>query len=154
MSQSRIAIAAVTLLVLGIGSAAAGGIYRWVDDQGRVHYGDRPPADGKGVGNLPGPASPTPDSGAAERRQRRQRLLDTFATERQERQAQAARDRSQRAELRRRCTLAHNRLTDFERANLLYRQGKDGQRQYLSDADRAAAIAGLREGIARNCKGG
>lgn len=32
------------LLVLDAGEAAAAGIYRWVDAEGGVHFGDRPPA--------------------------------------------------------------------------------------------------------------
>lgn len=31
------------LLLLALGTAAAGEVYRWVDDNGVLHYGDRPP---------------------------------------------------------------------------------------------------------------
>jgi murein DD-endopeptidase MepM/ murein hydrolase activator NlpD len=34
---------AVLLALLSLGAMAAGQVYRWVDQQGRVHYGDRPP---------------------------------------------------------------------------------------------------------------
>ena len=35
---------AIALLTLAPAIAHAGEIHRWVDDDGRVHYGDRPPA--------------------------------------------------------------------------------------------------------------
>lgn len=44
-------IAALLLASLGAGTHATGQVYRWVDWQGRVHYGDRPPA-GASAGTI------------------------------------------------------------------------------------------------------
>ena len=49
LSQIRVIAAAGAAALLGattlIGTAEATGIYRWVDADGTVHFGDRPPPD-------------------------------------------------------------------------------------------------------------
>lgn len=49
----------VGLLVLVCAAAQAGEVYRWVDKQGRVHYGDRPKHDAEQVHIAPPPATGT-----------------------------------------------------------------------------------------------
>lgn len=39
------ALAVAVALAIAVPAGHAGQVYRWVDKQGRVHYGDRPPAD-------------------------------------------------------------------------------------------------------------
>jgi hypothetical protein len=34
-------------LLLALPAIASGQVYRWTDEAGRVHYGDKPPADRK-----------------------------------------------------------------------------------------------------------
>lgn len=56
------------LLLLGVlwcGSGIAQGVYRWVDETGRVHYGDRPPAQAEKLDIAPptmGLGNTLPDS--------------------------------------------------------------------------------------------
>jgi murein DD-endopeptidase MepM/ murein hydrolase activator NlpD len=64
--MSRLAAPAAVLLVAGMLALAAPApgsdrIYRWVDRQGRVHYGDRPPANAPpaAVRTIPVPVEPT-----------------------------------------------------------------------------------------------
>ena len=46
-------VLAVACVALALGSLAhAGKVYRWVDKNGVVHYGDRPPADGQKNGEV------------------------------------------------------------------------------------------------------
>lgn len=40
--------------------AASAGVYRWVDENGKVHYGDRPPAQAEQLNPPPPPADPDP----------------------------------------------------------------------------------------------
>ncbi len=42
-SRALVLLFAACLASLSLGAFAAGQVYRWVDKQGRVHYGDRPP---------------------------------------------------------------------------------------------------------------
>ena len=38
-------------------------IYKWTDTDGKVHYGNRPPADGQPAQTLNIPSQPTPAGG-------------------------------------------------------------------------------------------
>lgn len=43
------------LLFLLIGGISEAGVYKWVDESGRVHYGDHPP-EGEGAQSVAAPA--------------------------------------------------------------------------------------------------
>jgi len=61
----------IWLLLVALGTASAAGVYRWVDGQGRVHYGDRPPGDAAAESlALPDAPSGETQSSITERYQR------------------------------------------------------------------------------------
>lgn len=142
---------AACVMALGIALAAAGGeIYRWTDEQGNVHYGDRPAGAGaEAVEVAPAPAT---QPGADERRDRRRKLLDVWEEEKaieQRAQEQAEAERARRA---RNCRVARRRLEMFRRASLLYEEGADGQRRYFSDAERQQALEQARAAVTHWCR--
>lgn len=51
--------------------AASAGAYRWVDENGKVHYGDQPPAGAQRLQTPPKPAQPR-DSSTDDKRKRPQ----------------------------------------------------------------------------------
>ncbi len=137
---------------------ARGEIYRWVDGDGKVHFGDRPPP--RASESVPLPDSAPPRLSVDERRRREERrraqrrLLEVYREER--RAAEAARDEAQRqeAERERRCAAARQRLADYERAQGLYDTLPDGSRRYLSRAERRAETEKARQAVAHWCDGG
>lgn len=152
----RLHATALAVLILAAGAANAE-VYRWVDDQGQVHYGDRPPKQaGRAATGSRVPIAPPPpvDASAAERAKRRDKFLKTLSQERAERRAAEAKARQARTEHAQKCQRARKTLALYERSNLLYRKGKDDNRDYMSDAERDATIKTLREGIDRSCKSG
>jgi hypothetical protein len=54
----RIALTAL-LLMVALQGGAAGKTYRWVDDQGKVHYGDQPPPNAAEITPGKPPAAKT-----------------------------------------------------------------------------------------------
>lgn len=117
-------IRALWLLLLMLPAGAAESqVYKWQDEQGRVHYGSRPPAGAPAepVKIREAPA-PSPDAGlrASEKallnevkaREREEAKLQQKATERDAerrvREAKAAADRQER------CVRAQRRLRDVE----------------------------------------
>ncbi len=142
------------LLLLMAGSAVAGA-YRWVDAQSKVHFGDHPPQEGGQALDIPNEAAsaPAPDQQRldAERRARQRKLLQSFQADR--RAQQAARER-RAAELKAhetKCTEARKRLQRYETLALLYRDLPNGERRYLSPAERRQLIAAARDNAARLC---
>lgn len=142
-----------TLMLVLAGAAAAADVYKWVDDQGKVHYGDRPPARGEPADTLALPPAPSRDADLAERAFMRQRLLDAFEAERREQQQTDAEARSAKRALESRCAELERKLARFERANVVYTVDDNGERAYMSDDDRQRAAEAAREWISKHCGG-
>lgn len=83
----------ILLIVLGLlaGAAQAGEAYRWVDAEGKVHYGDRPPADTKEVETRKIPAD-NPDAATLEAIKRKQRPVVLYVAPNCAEPCQLARD--------------------------------------------------------------
>lgn len=141
----------VLAVLLGLWAAApAAEVYRWVDEHGRVHYGDRPRHADQPPLQLQAPA-PAADPELEQRRQRRDRLLRIFAEDRAREQA-ATRERAA-AELQRRrdCQRARESMHRLERGGRYYTLDGNGERRYLSDTERARAMADWRAEARRLC---
>lgn len=46
MPRSTVPRLTTALLLLACGPALAAGVYKWTDEKGRVHFGDRPAQEG------------------------------------------------------------------------------------------------------------
>lgn len=137
------------LSCLYLSSNASAEIYKWVDDQGRTHYGDRPAnqADSLEVdvskkGHM--------DSDV-DRAEKRQRLLNAMQEDRLREQQEADKQREQQQHAQRRCIYAKDRLKQYERAGYLYRLDKDGNRVVTSTEKREQMTEQLRKDIRKNC---
>lgn len=143
-------LAAVLALTL-VGTPALAEVYKWVDAEGNVHYGDRPPSSGQESRSLSLPSTPERDSDHRERSLKQRRLLEAFEVERadQERvEAEAADAKRERAH---KCEQARRTLANFERANIVYTTDENGARVYMSDEDRRGAAANARAWIRKHC---
>lgn len=141
-------VLSLLLAIAGRGTEAAT-VYRWVDEQGQVHFGDRPGARGAETLRIESaPATPA----ATDRSERVRRLLDEYATVRNEREAAAARRGEEAAERKRLCAEARDRLKSYEEASSLYTLDAEGQRRYLDETGRATALAAARDEIGSLCR--
>ena len=140
---------------------AAAGVYKWVDDQGRVHYGDRPhgqqaeqvdvkPAPASAPSSTPGPGEQATSD--EDRQNKQQRLLDAYATERARKKAELEKKKSDRAEKKRKCTVAKDNLKRMKQAGRMFAYDKEGKRQYYSDDERSASLTQYQKQISKHCK--
>ena len=143
----------IPFLCLSSPLPAVADVYRWVDADGQVHYGESPPSEGARKIELPeaSESSPEPDREAADRRARQQRLLDAYEHERERKEAAAAdASRARQADAARCADLRqHWRRLSF--AGPVYYQSPDGGRDYLNDEQREAAKQRLRPAYAAAC---
>jgi hypothetical protein len=133
------ALLVACLATLSFGSAAAGEIYRYVDDDGNVNYVDRP-TGAPDEQRLSIASEPT-DAGAVEARVAARR---SAANEDDE--AEAA-----RAEQEQKCRDYRERLERYVTSRRLYRENEAGERVYLDEAQRREARAKVEELIAKSC---
>jgi predicted RNA polymerase sigma factor len=129
-------ITATLILSVALASAAsANEIYKWTDEDGNVHYTDKPVDQTSERLDI---ASSSTNNEAV--RAQTQARLD-----RQSEAAEAAANAPKgptaeelRAEARERsdkCATYQARLTKFTQSRRLYREDEDGERVYLDDAD-------------------
>ena len=143
-------VLAGTTLVSG---ALAGEIYKYVDEDGNVQYGDRP-TGASGEERMAivytGTSSSSLDSQSkrheaymAEREERR-----VARQEQAEADEQAAIDREQRAA---KCQESRSTLERYLQSNRLYRQDESGEREYLDEAQILEARQKVEDRIKEYC---
>jgi hypothetical protein len=141
---------AVLLGVALLASPAFGqAVYKWTDEQGRVHYGDRPThSNASSVGTTAPPAS---DPAAVERRVQEQRLLEAFAEERREQKERAVKAEQDEKTRVANCARARDQVRGIQTAGQVYELDGQGNRRYLDDTRRSSALARARENVAHWC---
>jgi hypothetical protein len=137
-------------LCIGLACPASGEVYRWVDEHGRVHYGDRPPAENaERIRIAPAPAG---DPELDRRRERgvllRKVLEEDRALRADERRAAREAGRDRRA----RCDAARTRLERARRASYIYEPTDDPDNpRILVDTERAELELRLESDVRRYC---
>ncbi len=133
----------VALAIVISTSAFADEIYKWTDEDGNVHYGDRPSGEASeerlqftynrtNAEALDGRVAAQRDAEVSRQEAR------TQATE----QKQAAEeDRIAAEDKQALCDTSRAKVESMRAAARVYREGADGEREYLSDVQRAESIA-------------
>ncbi len=114
-------------------------VYKWIDDQGRVHFSDKPPGENTAQYHLRAPASTSESSkevtpGDAERRIKQRKLMESLEAERLEKEQAVARQKQQQVARERKCQYARAELRASKNANLIYDYDAQGNRVYLNEA--------------------
>lgn len=129
-------ITATVLLMFGLCLTADADIWKWVDDQGNVHYGDTPARDyTKSAERVNYTASNRSSSTSSNSRKDTQTEKRTAQEDAQAYYCEQAKD-------------IYRSYLDAPR---LYKTGEDGQREYLSDEEAAATIAQARASVTEWC---
>jgi hypothetical protein len=115
----------VRIAVFGVALSAAPAwaqVYKWVDEQGRTHYGEKPPASkGAPVNLRDATGGPRPDAGQddlqRQEREFQQRQRDRVDSEERQRLQGASRSSSENV---RNCRLARNDVAIMDRFSTSY----------------------------------
>ncbi len=141
------------LLALLLAFPLQAAVYQWTDENGHVHFSDRPTHESAQQKALPKRAAP-PRGGAipAERQQRRQRMLEVYEAERAEKREATAKAKAEKEERKRKCHNARADYENFSSAGSIYDYQEDGERKYLDKEQRKAYIAKLKARMEQFCK--
>jgi len=160
-------------LQLGVfsGNAVAGEVFRWTDENGVVHYGDRPPEGQKtqtigipqahrsgnaGSSQSPDEAPPGSDSSAADAPNASGEQDDpplSLADQMREQMAANRKEkRESREEMERMCAKHRSRLTQIEPARRVFYTDENGQSVRMDDDVRMSLIEEDKTFIAQNCE--
>lgn len=140
MRRSRACLLIACSLLAALPALASGGLYKWVDEKGVVHYSDTPPA-GKPAARLKAspPSSPGNAQAPARSRSWQEQLQDS--NERRFQEDTKQREQQQKAqESAEKCQRARNALDSLQRERPLYRLDKEGERIFMEDEERRRLI--------------
>ncbi len=145
----RIGIA-IVLLITSLSAYAA--IYKWTDDKGQVHYGDKPngASGAKEINvNTNNTSGIMPDDANLDKK--RQRLLDAMQEDRQEKEQQRKKEQAEAEYRQRRCVYLRDRLRSIQAATGVYKLDDKGNRVFLSNQGRKQSEASLQQQINQYC---
>ena len=136
MMESVMRFTGICVLVMVCGVANAE-VYRWVDENGKVHFGDRPPANSNARAlDMPeSDSSQTPSVSDQERKERQKRLVEALEEERRIKEQKKQEEEARAAKREAYCRRLLAKVKDSERINLYYRYNEKGERVYMSDAE-------------------
>lgn len=142
---------AVVIALIICPAVPAASVYRWVDEHGRVQYGDRPPEEGATKVDIAKPLEADPD--LAREKETARKLLETFDEQRKEEKQQKMEAESQAQLHKKNCERAKRDLDAMRTAGFLYKPTADpANPRILTDEERAMAIQAA-EAMARQwCK--
>jgi hypothetical protein len=143
--------ALVAMLVLATGAVYADDIYKWVDEQGRTHFGSSPPP-GRKAERLKTPSTASePPSETSPGHTWQQQLQ--AANERREQARKQQRETVKRdRENDRRCAEARRTLRMLDRDRPVFRVDAKGEREYMEDSQRQASRDAANQNVAEYCR--
>ncbi len=131
--------------------AASAQVYKWVDEKGTTHYGERPPQGKKAQEVEQRLANPALAPGKAVQPNWKDKDLE-FRSRRIETEQAEAKQTQQEAANRQACNQARDSLAQMKSARRLYRLDEKGERVYESDEARQASVAQLEALVAQRCR--
>ena len=150
--KNRHILPAVMALILAQTSLA--GVYKWVDKDGNVHFGDQPPVEAKqkseikATGKAPAVSAPVAPANLSEKdAEFRKRQI-----EKSEKEKKGAEAEKLKIEKEERCRKMKTSADEMSSGYRIYDYDKSGQRYYLDDSQRAKAVEDAKNNYNKECK--
>lgn len=140
---------------LTLSAVASAAVYKWVDAQGNIHYSDRPPSETTQAQVVNIASRPTNHDRVAARTSSDQKQRETVATADGKQKAEQQTQQSVNSDVARsrakQCEEAKARYQTAIDSHKLYKLGKNGEREYLSDAELSQARLDARRNMDESC---
>jgi hypothetical protein len=146
-----------TLLVIIIflsASSVQADVYKWVDEKGNVHYGDKPESGSQAIEIQQRKTADVPvtlEENQLSREEKRQRVSDALEEDRLAKNKEREKKKKERAQKKRECNRLKDRQRHVESATGLYKLDKDGNRVFISNEQRKKSEQQLRKRIQKAC---
>ena len=152
MSTNKIYIPYLLLASISLASLSVqADVYRWVDKDGAVHFGDKPAnklsAEKIEIKTNAG----TSNQNQSNRLRRQQHLLSVMDEERKINEQKQAREKKDKQVVISNCKRARKTLDNYLRSGVLFDIDKSGNKTYLSDQQREEAIKRAKDDVETWC---
>lgn len=143
------------LAALALSAAASAAVYKWVDAQGNVHYSDRPPSESTPAELVNIDSRPTNRERVAVRGTSGQKQREAVAQGEGKQKAEQATQQAVNSDVAKsrakQCEEAKARYQTAIDSHKLYKMGKNGEREYLNDAELSQARLDARRTRDESC---
>lgn len=153
MNRKLLVLICSAAAVAASASAFAGEIYKYVDEEGGVHYLDRPTGEA-GEQRLDVTYAGTNNASVNEQVKKRHEYMAARDEAREEATSRREADALARAEIEQRaakCQEHRARLESYLQSRRLYRETEAGEREYLDESQTLEARQKVEEQIQKNC---
>ena len=132
-----------------LASSVQAQVFKWVDENGKTHYGEKPPPGVKAT-EIGVPASPASSSAPETSQQWKEKEIE-FRQRSQEREQKEKAAQREGLERKQRCSYARSRLSLYGSPGSIYEQDDQGKRTYLKEEDRGRVIASWQKEVDKHC---
>jgi len=156
--STRYSVLIVLLCSLSSGYANAAGIYKWVDAEGNVHYGEQPPPEGAKQMPIRSSSSanqnnePLPSSHNIDPRAQRDKMIQALEGDRLARQEKKQKQKKEQQKRKMQCARAKDTLRQYKSAASLYKLDAEGKRHTLPASVKQQETQRLQAEINKWCK--
>ena len=131
-------------------------VYKWTDEQGRVHFSDKQPSEDTPGYQLRTPASegnasPQESLTDAERRARQRKLSDSLEADRRDMEQADARRNKQKMIREHNCRVARADLSATLKMNQIFDEDQQGNRVYYDEDQKQKFIEARRAAVRKWC---
>ncbi|MEE8264071.1 MAG: DUF4124 domain-containing protein [Gammaproteobacteria bacterium] len=142
-----------TLLLLWVfgSSPLSARIYKWIDEEGVVHYGQNPPP-GQQAESIKPPPQPADSDDAINELQETQRQLDTLRRERATQAEEQRKANELKAAMATNCQIATRNLTELQNRGRVRSRDESGEWIIRTEEEHRAGIKKYQADVDKYCK--
>ncbi len=127
-------------------------VYKWLDEKGRVQYGDRPPPEKNDVESVSIKPAPPVDASFEMRQAKQKKLLEVMEEEHNQEKTNTAMAAEALALRRSNCKSAQKYLADMLSSRYIYEESADPfNPKILTQQQRDKATANARKEVDKKC---
>jgi len=126
-------------------------VYKWTDEHGRVHYGDKPGDYAAEEIEVEEQGTPGKNKNSLDRKVKQQRLLQLFAEEREEKKKQQIDEINEKIARKNTCNKARNYRQEILASGYLYEEDDKGNKHILSTEEFEEHLGKTEKLIQKNC---
>ena len=125
-------------------------VYKWIDENGKIVYGDKPISSD--ANKIKIKKAPVQDPVVQQRNERQNKLLDVMKQERDERDALKKEEKEEKDKQKKMCEDARKELQEIKDASFLYQKTDDPNKPIImSDQERKVEELRFEKYIKKNC---
>lgn len=125
------------LVLVMMSNTVTAGVYKWTDENGQVHYSERPPEESGQVERVAIDPAPKSSDEGKERLNQYKNDLDTMMKEKDKEKAQQDAEKNQNEIKKKNCESARNRLKQLNAHAKIFYKDDSGKENYMDEKQRS-----------------